>query len=52
MYPVNSLEFRKGYKLGVEKGRTIERRMALFLTLGFVVVFEIIHRIITRLLGC
>lgn len=32
-YPVNSLEFKKGYRLGVEKGRKIERKLGLIMLL-------------------
>ena len=45
MYPP-SLEFKKGYRLGIEKGRKIERRLALVLVVGFVLVFEIVHRLL------
>lgn len=49
-YPVNSLEFKKGYRLGVQKGRSIERKLALVLVISFVLVFEVVHWILIR--GC
>jgi uncharacterized protein YebE (UPF0316 family) len=42
-YPPNSIEFKKGYALGIEKGRKIERRLSLALVIGFVLVFELAH---------
>lgn len=49
-YPPNGIEFKKGYALGVEKGRRIERKLTLALVLGFVLVFEIVHWFLIR--GC
>lgn len=49
-YPPNSIEFKKGYALGVEKGRRIERKITLALVLGFVLVFEVINLVVFR--GC
>jgi hypothetical protein len=46
-FPPNSLDFRKGYKLGVEKGRSVERRLCLALVIGFVFVFEILNRVLS-----
>jgi hypothetical protein len=42
-YPPNSIEFKYAYKLGVLKGRSIERKICLALVIGFVLVFELIH---------
>ena len=49
-FPPNSVEFKKGYALGVQKGRKIERRITLALVLGFVLVFEVINLVLLR--GC
>jgi hypothetical protein len=49
-YPPNTLEFKKGYALGVKKGRSAERKITLALVLGFVLVFEVVHWFLTR--GC
>jgi hypothetical protein len=43
-----SSDFKNGYRLGVQKGRSIERKLALFLVLGFVFVFEIVHLFVFR----
>jgi hypothetical protein len=51
-FPPNSLDFKKGYKLGVEKGRSIERRLAIFLVIGFVLVFEVINAVALRFVRC
>jgi hypothetical protein len=32
-YPPNSIEFKRGYRLGIEKGRRIERKLSLILLL-------------------
>lgn len=47
-YPPNTLEFKKGYALGVKKGRSAERKITLALVLGFVLVFELVHWFLTR----
>jgi hypothetical protein len=47
-YPPNSLEFKKGYALGVQKGRSVERKITIALVLGFVLVFEVVHWLLAR----
>jgi hypothetical protein len=47
-YPANSYEFKKGFRLGVEKGRKIERRLCIALVIGFVLVFEVVHGLAAR----
>jgi hypothetical protein len=42
-YPPNSLEFRKGYAMGISKGRSMERKLCLGLVIGFVFLFEVTH---------
>jgi hypothetical protein len=42
-YPPNSKDFKRGYAMGIEKGRAMERKLALALVLGFVLVFEVAH---------
>lgn len=49
-YPVNSLEFKKGYGLGFKKGRVVERKLCLALVIAFVILFELIHWVLSR--GC
>jgi hypothetical protein len=51
-FPPNSLDFKKGYKLGVEKGRSVERKLALVLVIGFVFVFELINGLALRFVKC
>ena len=41
-------EFKRGYRLGVERGREKEKRLALLLVLGFVLVFELLNAISLR----
>jgi hypothetical protein len=48
--PPNSIEFKRGYSLGIQKGRLIERKFCLIVVIGFVSVFEIIHAVLER--GC
>ncbi len=50
-YPPNSQEFKKGYALGVQKGRSTERKIALALVIGFTLVFEVIH-LVTSVVVC
>lgn len=45
-FPPNSLDFKKGYRLGVQKGRVIERKICLVLMIVFVVLFEVIHKVV------
>lgn len=47
-FPPASLEFKKGFRLGIEKGRRIERRFALVLVVSFVFLFEIVHGVINH----
>ena len=47
-FPSNSLEFKKGYRLGLEKGRSVERKIALALMFGFVLIFEFVHLFVFR----
>jgi hypothetical protein len=51
-YPPNSIEFKKGYALGVEKGRRVERKLTLVLVLGFVLIFEIVNLVFFKVTGC
>jgi hypothetical protein len=51
-FPPNSLDFKKGYKLGVEKGRSVERKLCLVLVIGFVFVFEVINAFVLRFARC
>lgn len=39
-------ELRRAYAKGVEKGRRIERKLCLILVIGFVALFEIVHKIV------
>lgn len=41
-YPVNNLEFKKGYGLGVAKGRRIERKLALVCVIVFTFLFLLV----------
>jgi hypothetical protein len=49
-YPPNSLEFKRAYALGVQKGRSVERKLALVLVISFVFVFEVVNWFLSR--GC
>ena len=48
-YPPNSLEFKRGYRLGIMKGRVIERKICLAFVIGFVLVFELVHGLIFKI---
>lgn len=39
---------KKAYWLGIQKGQSIERKRCLALVLGFLVVFELLHWLLTR----
>jgi hypothetical protein len=46
--PPNSLDFKKGYRLGIAKGRKIERRLCFILVIVFVGVFELVNVLVTK----
>ncbi len=47
-FPPNTKDFKKGYALGIERGRKMERKFTLVLVLGFVLVFEVINLVFLR----
>lgn len=49
--PSNSLDFKKGFALGVDNGRRIERKLCLILMIFYVGLFSVIWKVVTHFWG-